>query len=176
MALALLRSLDMKTKGLIRSLNRSATASRKLRPVEAAVGRLPEPSACERCGAIFAKRVWRQRRRITGAVLATAHWTTCPACQGARLRGRGCVRIRGSYVAIHEAAIRRRITNVATRAAHTQPQRRVRAIEAQDDGLDVRTTSQELAHRIARELEKAFGGRSTYAWTDDGALLATWRR
>lgn len=37
------------------------------------------------------------------------------------------------------------------------------------------TTSQKLAHRIAHELEKAFGGRTTYAWLDDGCLEARWR-
>ena len=31
--------------------------------------------------------------------------------------------------------------------------------------LEVLTTSQKLAHRIATELRKAFGGRTTYAWS-----------
>jgi hypothetical protein len=38
------------------------------------------------------------------------------------------------------------------------------------------TTSQKLAHRTARELRKAFGGRTTYTWADDGLLTATWER
>jgi hypothetical protein len=40
----------------------------------------------------------------------------------------------------------------------------------------VLTTSQKLAHRIARELQKAFGGRARYTWSDqDGALTAIWQ-
>lgn len=36
-------------------------------------------------------------------------------------------------------------------------------------------TSQKLAHRLVREIEKAFGGRSSYRWSDtDGSLTATW--
>jgi hypothetical protein len=41
--------------------------------------------------------------------------------------------------------------------------------------LEVLTTSQKLAHRIATELRKAFGGRTTFEWShDDGSLLALW--
>jgi len=164
-------------KGLIRSLNRASTQSNKARPAEGGRGRLPEPSGCERCGAIFSRRVWRQGRRVTAALLEKVHWTTCPACeQTSRATGLGRVVLRGAYVATHEGAVRRRIANVAARAAYTQSQRRVSSIEWRDDALEVLTTSQKLAHRIVRELEKAFGGRVTYAWSDDGSLFATWRR
>jgi len=38
------------------------------------------------------------------------------------------------------------------------------------------TTSQKLAHRIVRELKKAFRGRASYDWSDDGSLFAVWER
>ena len=70
---------------------------------------------------------------------------------------------------------RRRIANVCKRAGFTQPERRLIGIQQVPDGLEILTTSQELAHRIAREVEKAFGGRARYAWSDgDGHLLARW--
>jgi hypothetical protein len=38
----------------------------------------------------------------------------------------------------------------------------------------VLTTSQKLAHRIVREVEKLFGGKPRFAWSDkDGSLFAT---
>ena len=38
---------------------------------------------------------------------------------------------------------------------------------------EVLTTSQKLAHRIAREVAKAFGGKPRFSWDDeDGSLLA----
>jgi hypothetical protein len=44
------------------------------------------------------------------------------------------------------------------------------------EGLEILTTSQKLAHRIARELEKAFGGRARFTWSDrEGSLDATWK-
>ena len=166
----------MKSKAPIRSMNRSSTRTNKARGAERRTGRLPEPSVCGRCGSIFAKRVWRQRRRVSAALLEKVHWTTCPACQQTRgSTGLARLLLRGSYVAAHEADIRRRIANVATRGVRTQPQHRVSSIDRDGGGLEVLTTSQKLGHRIARELAKAFGGRVTYSWSDDGSLFATWR-
>lgn len=164
-------------KGLIRSLNRSAVRSKKTRAAEAAYGRLPEPSICGRCGAVFARRVWHDPRKVSGALLARAHWTTCPACEQARASvGFGRIVIRGPYARTHDDAVRRRIANVAARGASNQPERRISAIERRGDVLEVLTTSQKLAHRIVHELKKAFRGRAAYAWSDDGTLLATWER
>ena len=102
----------------------------------------------------------------------------CPACRQVR-RGEyfGRVRLRGAYVAAHEEEIRRRIRNVVSRARFTQPERRLVSGRRQGSDLEVRTTSQKLAHRIARELEKAFHGRASYAWSDrQGRLDAVWER
>ena len=49
------------------------------------------------------------------------------------------------------------------------------SVERRKDILEVLTTSQKLAHRIARELKKAFGGRTSYVWSDDRTLLASWQ-
>jgi hypothetical protein len=38
-------------------------------------------------------------------------------------------------------------------------------------------TSQRLAHRIVKELKKAFRGRASYHWDErDGSLYAVWER
>jgi hypothetical protein len=166
-----------KTKGLIRSQNRAATTAGKRRPAEGALQRAAEPTACESCGAIFSRRVWRRGRKVSQAFLDRVRWRTCPSCrQSDAATGLGRILIRGPYAETHEALVRRRIANVAERAAYTQPQRRVVSLERRADVLEVLTTSQKLAHRIVRELKKAFGGRASYAWSDDGTLFATWRR
>jgi hypothetical protein len=70
--------------------------------------------------------------------------------------------------------IRRRINNVTARARWTQPERQIVSLVRKGSAIEVVTTSQKLAHRIARELQKAFGGRTSYSWADrDGELLAT---
>lgn len=167
-----------KGKGRIRSLSRKGSQSGKGLPVTKKAGGTPPPSVCERCGAVFSRRTWRRDHRVTDTLLAKAKWTVCPSCTqvaGGEYFGR--VVIRGAYASANEAAIRQRIENVAARAGFTQPQRRLVAVSRESDGLEVLTTSQKLAHRIANELKKAFGGKASYTWSDrDGSLFAIWER
>jgi NMD protein affecting ribosome stability and mRNA decay len=167
----------MKGKGLIRSLSRKGSRSTKSPRVTARPA-APQPGVCEGCGAVFSRRAWRRTGRVGGALLAKARWTVCPSCK--QVRGGeyfGRVLLRGTFVGVHERAIRERIANVAARAAFTQPQRRIVSISTASGGLEVLTTSQKLAHRVVRELQKAFRGTASYAWSDnDGSLFATWER
>jgi hypothetical protein len=167
-----------KGKGRIRSLSRKGSESGKGLAVTARTGGTPQPCICERCGAVFARRTWRRNRKVTDAVLARAKWTVCPSCTqvaGGEYFGR--VVVRGAYVGPNEVAIRRRIGNVAVRAGFTQPQRRLVSVTGSGNELEVLTTSQKLAHRIVRELTKAFRGKGSYDWSDrDGTLFATWER
>jgi hypothetical protein len=99
----------------------------------------------------------------------------CPACkQVEEGRGFGRIRIRGEIARAQEPIIRRRIANVATRAAASQPERRVVSCEWNGDELEVLTTSQKLAHRIVHELKKLLGGKPMYRWSDDRTLAVTW--
>ena len=170
--------MSTKGKALVRSLSRRGVRSEKKPPVATKAEPRTEPTVCERCGAVFSRRTWRRDHRVTHALLARAAWATCPACRQAdRGEGFGRVLLRGAYVAANEAAIRRRIANVAARASFTQPERRIVSVDRDGNGLELITTSQKLAHRIVNELKKAFGGRTSYAWSDgDGSLFATWQR
>ena len=164
-------------KNLIRSMSRRGVKSDKSPPVARKTFGLKEPSLCERCGAIFSHKTWRSDRRPTIALLDRATWTICPACEqvaGGQYFGK--VAIVGTGAKVRLDAIRRRIANVARRASTTQPERRVVSADWNGATFEVLTTSQKLAHRIAHELEKAFGGTTSYNWSDeDGSLLATWR-
>jgi NMD protein affecting ribosome stability and mRNA decay len=158
-------------------------AERRTRSHQAPVSRRPpEPAAttlCDRCGSVYWQRTWRRSvQRTRRALLSGARGGVCPACrQAAAGEGFGRAVLQGTLVDAREEEIRRRISNVAARAAFTQPQRRVVSVSRlRDGGLEVLTTSQKLGHRIVHELAKAFGGRATYAWSDgDGRLFATWK-
>lgn len=171
-------SRETKGKGRIRSLSRKGTLTGKSATVAAGTPTRGGATVCERCGAVFSRRTWRRDRKLADRTLAMATWAVCPACEqveGGEYFGR--VVARGAYVESNETAIRQRIENVAARAEFTQPQHRVVSISRDREGLEVLTTSQKLAHRIAHELKKAFGGKTSYAWSDrDGTLLATWER
>jgi NMD protein affecting ribosome stability and mRNA decay len=166
-----------RSKALIRATNRTATADRKRANPERRSGRTAEPVICDGCGAMYAGRLWRRQHKPTAALLDRAAWRRCPACE--QMRGGeywGRVLLRGAFSAADQTAVRQRIDNVAARAEYTQPQRRVLSVGRDGAALEVLTTSQKLAHRLARELRKAFGGRVTYQWSDDGSLFAVWER
>ena len=164
-------------KGFSRSLDRRGTRSDMSPPV-AQKGRPPEdPSVCDVCGSVYTAKTWRRDRPLPAKMMNAAGWTVCPACKQTK-SGKyfGRVVVRGSNAISNLDAIRSRIANVEQRAEFTQPERRI--ISSKWDGatLEVLTTSQKLAHRIARELQKAFGGRASYTWSDeDGSLTAIWQ-
>lgn len=135
-----------------------------------------EPTMCERCGAVYQRKTWRRGERTRRTSLVGVAWTVCPACaQVADGEFFGRVRATRPMSRAQEDAIARRVRNVERRAGFTQPQRRTIRIERTDSGLEILTTSQKLAHRIARELAKAFGGRTRFTWTGpDGSLEAVW--
>ena len=167
-----------KGKGKIRSLSRKGSRSGRAVPVATKTQPTPGPSVCERCGAVFSRRTWRRNHKVTDGLLAKAKWTVCPSCaQVASGEYFGRVVLRGANIGPNEAAIRQRIANVATRAGFTQPERRLVSVSGAAGEIEVLTTSQKLAHRIVRELTKAFHGKASYTWSDrDGALFATWER
>jgi len=116
---------------------------------------------------------------MTDELLERRRWGFCPACdQVSRQEGQGRLIIRGTGLAANRVLIRSRIENVARQAMATQPERRIVSIDAieskDENALEVLTTSQKLTHRIAHELKKVFGGRTSYNWSDDGTLFATW--
>jgi ribosome-associated translation inhibitor RaiA len=131
---------------------------------------------CERCGAVYRKRRWRAGTEGERHWPVGFEWTVCPACvQVAAGQYFGRVILRGARALQDEAAIRRRIRNVAERARFTQTERRIVSIDRRGDAIEVLATSQKLAHRIVEALMAAFGGRGTYHWAEgDGELRATW--
>jgi hypothetical protein len=173
------RTTKRTRKRLVRALVRRGTRTDH-RP--AAVGKdrpVRDRTVCRACGAVYVRKTWRSSpRRFAQATRDGARQGSCPACRiGRHGRAFGVVRLEGPDLAAVEVELRRRIAHVAERATFTQPERRVLDIVARGDALEVLTTSQELAHRIAHELAKAFRGSVTYRWSDaDGRLLATWRR
>jgi NMD protein affecting ribosome stability and mRNA decay len=169
-------------RGIVRSLIRKGSRDDRGPGVVWTGPVYPDPARCTRCNAIYHHKAWLlDERRVPFDVQddPSVADALCPACL--RVRDReyyGRVHLcAGRFLSSHEHEIRARIKHIAARAAHTQPERRIVAIVRGPDGLEVRTTSQELAHRIAHELVKAFHGRATYDWSDrNGELLATWTR
>ncbi len=160
-------------KGIARSMDRRGSRSDKSPPV-AHKQRFSDPSICDRCGAVYSGKSWRRGPRLAREVIDKAPWVTCPGCAQAAIgeyHGRVLITVGNSA---NLEAVSARIANVERRAQFTQPERRVVSSDWNGTTLEVLTTSQKLAHRIAREVEKAFAGRGRFSWSDDdGSLLAT---
>jgi hypothetical protein len=163
-------------RGRIRGTVRKGSRSDHSPRVAIEARGLKDPTMCEICGAVYTRKTWRAGPRTSSTSLIGVGWTVCPACrQGREGEYYGRVLIPGPMSAATAELVTRRIRNVAARARFTQPERRVVSMATWDGGLEILTTSQKLAHRIARELAKAFGGRTRYRWASrDGELMATW--
>ncbi len=159
-------------KGIARSMDRRGSRSDKSPPV-AQKQKFSDPSICDRCGAVYSGKSWRRGPRLAREVIDKAPWVTCPGCsQTAAGEYHGQVLITVGDRASLEA-VSARIANVERRAQFTQPERRIVSTNWNGKTFEVLTTSQKLAHRIAREVEKAFAGRAHFSWSDnDGSLLA----
>jgi hypothetical protein len=163
------------TKSRIRQMNRRGTRSEKS-PTQGLTRRTPGTTACHACGALFTRKTWRHDHAVKVGTYDRVVWRLCPACrQAARGEAFGKVVLPAAWAAKNETVLRRRLDNVAARAGYTQPQRRIVDIERNGRTVQVLTTSQKLAHRVAREIEKLFGGRARYRWSsNDGSLTAVW--
>lgn len=168
--------MGMAGKTGARALVRRGSRSDRSPRVAALTASLGGPTVCDRCGAVYERKTWRAGPRSARTLLTGVRWVTCPACKQIK-EGEyfGRVIIRGTQALAHETEILGRVRNVATRATFTQPERRLVSIEHVPGAIEVLTTSQKLAHRMARELEKAFGGDAKYKWdASDGSLRAEW--
>src|SRR5215469_10307674 len=158
------------TRALIRSLDRRGTRSDMSPPV-ARKQTFRDPSICDRCGAVYSAKVWRRGRRLDSLMMDKAAWVICPGCaQAASGEYHGRVLIEAPDDTKRDAILAR-ITNVERRAQATQPERKIVSNEWNANTLEVLTTSQKLAHRIAREVEKAFRGKARFSWSDDDDTL-----
>jgi ribosome-associated translation inhibitor RaiA len=160
----------------LRALVRRGSEDQHLSPLARKSRELPDGAICERCGAVYERRHWRAGTERERRFAPDLTWAVCPACnQVAAGEGFGRVVLHTGDSPDRDEAIRRRIRNVAARAEVSQPERRIVSIERRGEDIEVRTTSQRLAHRIVAALLKAFGGRGAYAWShNDGGLQATW--
>lgn len=163
-------------RGRRRALVRRGTADGRVMPIDRAAGAPADQTLCERCGAVYRRKTWRHDKSGELRESGRFSWSVCPACLQVEVgQYFGRVIVRAPRDAAVVEALTRRIENVGRREALRQPERRIVSIDRLGENLEVLTTSQKLAHRIARALCAAFGGHATYTWSDrNGELLAAW--
>jgi hypothetical protein len=140
----------------------------------AAREKLPDPTACVSCGAMY-----RGGRWVWGAAPADAHPTVCPACRRIEEdHPAGLVLAEGEFAASHRKEIRGLVRHVEDRDKKEHPLKRIMRIEEGERGrLEIATTDARLARGIGDALHHAYQGKLDYHFTEAENLLRVhWRR
>lgn len=136
-------------------------------------GKLPEPTVCPECGAVFHGGRWQWLEKPQGA-----HSETCPACH--RMRDRfpvGYVSLGGAFLAEHEAEIMQLIKHHEAREKAEHPLQRLMDIEKTEQGYQVTTTDIHLARGIGDALHHAYQGELEFHYNPEQNLLrVSWNR
>jgi NMD protein affecting ribosome stability and mRNA decay len=138
-----------------------------------AKGKLPDPTRCPGCGAIFHKGRWTWDPAPPGAPEQL-----CPACQRTQDGfPAGYVTLAGEYFASHRVEILNLVRNCEAAEKLDHPMQRIMAIEDQDDGVVVKTTDAHLARNIAERVHDACKGSLAIQYSKQENLLrASWKR
>ncbi len=136
--------------------------------------KLPSPTLCGDCGAVYRKGRW-----TWGKAPESAQRHRCPACRRvAEQYPAGLVWLEGSYVPLHREELENRIRHVEERERREHPLVRVMWLrETRQGGLEVATTDARLARGIGSALRRAHRGElETVASESSNLLRVYWRR
>jgi uncharacterized protein (DUF2249 family) len=141
-------------------------------------GKLKEPAACSRCGAVFHKGRWAWGPKPT-----EAHQITCPACHRiADHYPQGMLTLSGTFFAEHREEVLGLVHNEEAKGKTEHPLGRILSIK-QEAGKEhtgetvVATTDVHLPRRIGEALHHAYHGEFTFHY-DKGEqfIRARWHR
>jgi len=135
--------------------------------------KLPDPTMCTECRAVFHKGRWQW-----GMPLTEAHETVCPACQ--RIRDRypgGYLTLSGPFLETHRDELLHLARHTEEREKAQHPLRRIMAMEGQGEAILITTTDPEMARTLGDALHRAYQGEFEYQYTEESNILrANWRR
>ena len=135
--------------------------------------KLPEPSLCGGCGALFANGRWAWNDAPD-----RTYPTTCPACR--RIADRypaGTVELRGTFYASHRDEIWNLIRNTEKQEKAERPLERIMEVVENTDLTVVTTTGVHLARRIGEALARSYQGEMNLQYADaEKNVRIQWQR
>lgn len=136
-------------------------------------GKLAEPSACGRCGAVYRAGRWQWGARPPGATEVV-----CPACQ--RIADRfpaGFVHVGGAFFAARRDELMKLLRHHEEKQKAEHPLARIMAIEEEADGILVTTTDMHLARDLGAALHHAYQGELAFHYNEaENLLRVNWSR
>jgi hypothetical protein len=135
--------------------------------------KLPEPTVCPECGAVFHHGRWDWSERPV-----TAHEELCPACH--RIHDKvpaGFLTLSGEFLSVHQDEIMNLIHNFVNLEKAEHPLKRMMSIEAQQGSLLITFTDPHLARGVGEALHHAYQGKLDFKYTEeDNVLRVSWAR
>ncbi len=156
-----------------RPVRRDKLIQERVHDTYKARGKLPEPTACPDCGAVYHKGRWQWLPRPD-----EAHEQLCPACH--RIRDHlpaGYVTLSGGFLGQHRDEILNLVRHHGERERAGHPLERIIAVEPYAGGVVVTTTGIHLARCLGGALEHAYQGCLEFHYNDGENLLRVdWTR
>jgi NMD protein affecting ribosome stability and mRNA decay len=140
-----------------------------------------EPAVCTECNAVYRNRRWVQD--VPKTVKPPEPWQSarmvvCPACKQKNegVFG-GYVEIDGAFYNAHHDEIEKLLKNEAMRISEKNPLAQIMKLERGKNKLTITTTTEHLAQRLGRALQKAYCGDVEYDFSDENKLARVkWHR
>ena len=130
-------------------------------------GKLPEPTVCPYCNAVFKEGRWCWAERPE-----KAHEEACPACQ--RIHDdfpAGFVSLSGTFFLSHRGEIVSLARHAEAHAREEHPLQRIIAEREEADGLLITTTDIHLARAIGEAVHRAYQGELEFHYNPEQNLL-----
>ncbi len=135
----------------------------------------PAETRCPQCGLVFQDGVWK---RAGARAVRESRPKLCPACMQVRdhLAG-GVVHLGGTFTALHRQDVLNRIKNVEAMTTEERPLERIIRIKEENGEILVSATTEHLAARIGKAIQRDFGGDLQLKYSpEDKFATVRWRR
>ena len=135
--------------------------------------KLPDPTLCTECGAVFMKGRW-----VWADAPAHAGKAVCPACR--RIADRfpvGRIEMQGGFFTKHHDEILNLVKNVEHREKANHPLERIMEIREDEGRTVITTTGIHVARGIGTALSSAYNGEMTMRYLDgETGVQVRWTR
>ena len=135
--------------------------------------KLPEPTVCPGCGAVYRKGRWTWTSAPVGA-----NAEPCQACRRVDdAYPAGVATLRGGFLTKHRREILNLARNQEALEKGEHPLHRIMAVEDRNKEIEITTTDIHLPRRIGQALHNAYQGALDLHYDEDGYFVrVTWTR
>ena len=145
----------------------------KRHDVYAEKSKIPEPTQCITCGALFENGRWSWNKTDK-----KVNQITCPACR--RIADKcpaGIIELRGDFFRTHKEEILNLIHNVEKQEKGERALERIMSTKDEQQTTVVTTTGIHLARRIGEALSRSYKGEYSFQYADaETTIRIHWER